>query len=103
VNGKPLHGPSAEARNVFQSPVLLPWRTVLENVLLPIEFRKLPQPTTARVRSISCRWSAFRTSPGRFPYELSGGMQQRAAIVRALVQDPRPFVDGRTVRRRSTP
>src|SRR5277367_3730958 len=41
LNGNPLHGPSPEAAVVFQSPVLLPWRTVLENVLLPIEFRKL--------------------------------------------------------------
>ena len=40
-NGKPLRGPSPEAAVVFQSPVLLPWRTVIENVLLPIEFRKL--------------------------------------------------------------
>ena len=43
LNGMPLHGPSNEAAVVFQSPVLLPWRTVLENVLLPIEFRKLPR------------------------------------------------------------
>src|SRR5476651_2459985 len=42
LNGKPLRGPSPEAAIVFQSPVLLPWRTVLDNVLLPIEFRKLP-------------------------------------------------------------
>ena len=41
LNGKPLRGPSSEAAVVFQSPVLLPWRTVLDNVLLPIEFRHL--------------------------------------------------------------
>src|SRR5687768_4050243 len=42
LNGKPLRGPTPQAAVVFQSPVLLPWRTVLDNVLLPIEFRKLP-------------------------------------------------------------
>jgi len=42
LNGKPLRGPTPQAAVVFQAPVLLPWRTVLDNVLLPIEFRKLP-------------------------------------------------------------
>src|SRR5207248_11253988 len=42
LNGKPLRGATREAAVVFQSPVLLPWRTVLDNVLLPIEFRRLP-------------------------------------------------------------
>ncbi len=89
LNGKPLRGPSPEAAVVFQSPVLLPWRTVLDNVLLPIEFRKLP---TAKYRDSALdllQMVGLRDFAARFPYELSGGMQQRAAIVRALVQDPR--------------
>jgi NitT/TauT family transport system ATP-binding protein len=85
----PLRGPTREAAVVFQSPVLLPWRTVLDNVLLPIEFRRLPM---ARYRASAVRLldmvglSEFAL---RYPFELSGGMQQRVAIARALVQDPR--------------
>ena len=89
VNGKPLHGPSPEAAMVFQSPVLLPWRTVLDNVLLPIEFRKLPVADFRQSALDLLRMVGLQDFANRFPYELSGGMQQRAAIVRALVQDPR--------------
>ena len=89
VNGKCLRGPSAEAAVVFQSPVLLPWRTVVDNVLLPIEFRKL-EIAAYRERALDLLQTVgLREFAQRFPYELSGGMQQRAAIVRALVQDPR--------------
>ena len=89
VNGNRLRGPSAEAAVVFQSPVLLPWRTVVDNVLLPIEFRKL-EIAAYRERALDLLQTVgLREFARRFPYELSGGMQQRAAIVRALVQDPR--------------
>ena len=81
VRGEPLRGPGAKVAVVFQQPVLLPWRTILENVLLPIEFRELP---VARFRERAC---ALLDSVGlgdfmhRHPHELSGGMQQRASIV----------------------
>lgn len=89
LNGKPLRGPSPEAAMVFQSPVLLPWRTVLENVLLPIEFRNLAKPAY-RVHALDLlAMVGLKDFAQRYPYELSGGMQQRAALVRALVQDPR--------------
>jgi NitT/TauT family transport system ATP-binding protein len=74
---------------VFQSPVLLPWRTIAENVMLPIEFRRLPLADyRARAHELleTVGLSGFAD---RYPHELSGGMQQRAAIIRALVQDPR--------------
>ena len=89
LNGRPLCGPSPEAAVVFQSPVLLPWRTVLDNVLLPIEFRGLAR---SRYRSSAVElleMVGLRDFAQRYPFELSGGMQQRAALVRALVQDPR--------------
>ncbi len=89
VNGKPLRGPSPEAAVVFQSPVLLPWRTVLENVLLPIEFRKLPRSRYQQSALDLLELVGLRDFARRYPFELSGGMQQRVAIVRALVQDPR--------------
>jgi NitT/TauT family transport system ATP-binding protein len=89
LNGKPLRGPSPDAAVVFQSPVLLPWRTVLDNVLLPIEFRKL-QLSDYRQHALELlRTVGLQEFAQRYPFELSGGMQQRAAIVRALVQDPR--------------
>ena len=89
LNGKPLRGPSPDAAVVFQSPVLLPWRTVLDNVLLPIEFRKL-QLSDYRQHALELlHMVGLQEFAQRYPFELSGGMQQRAAIVRALVQDPR--------------
>jgi NitT/TauT family transport system ATP-binding protein len=89
LGGAPLRGPGRESAVVFQSPVLLPWRTILQNVLLPIEFRKLPVEEF-RAKAIDLLTTVgLKEFADRFPYELSGGMQQRAAIVRALVQDPR--------------
>ena len=89
LNGKPLRGPSPEAAMVFQSPVLLPWRTVLENVLLPIEFHKLAKSAYRAHALELLAMVGLADFAQRYPYELSGGMQQRAALVRALVQDPR--------------
>ncbi len=89
LNGKPLRGPTPQAAVVFQSPVLLPWRTVLDNVLLPIEFRKLPMANYRQSATDLLAMVGLSEFAQRYPFELSGGMQQRAAIVRALVQDPR--------------
>ena len=89
LNGKPLRGPTPQAAVVFQSPVLLPWRTVLDNVLLPIEFRKLPMASYRQSAADLLAMVGLSEFAQRYPFELSGGMQQRAAIVRALVQDPR--------------
>ncbi|HEY7243888.1 MAG TPA: ABC transporter ATP-binding protein [Xanthobacteraceae bacterium] len=88
LNGKPLRGPTREAAVVFQSPVLLPWRTVLDNVLLPIEFRKLPMGSYRQSAAELLQMVHLSEFAQRYPHELSGGMQQRVAIVRALVQDP---------------
>jgi NitT/TauT family transport system ATP-binding protein len=89
LNGKPLRGPTPQAAVVFQSPVLLPWRTVLDNVLLPIEFRKLPMTSYRQKAADLLAMVGLSEFAKRYPFELSGGMQQRTAIVRALVQDPR--------------
>jgi NitT/TauT family transport system ATP-binding protein len=89
LNGRPLCGPSPEAAVVFQSPVLLPWRTVLDNVLLPIEFRGLGKSRYRASALELLEMVGLREFAQRYPFELSGGMQQRAALVRALVQDPR--------------
>ena len=89
LNGTPLRGPTPEAAVVFQSPVLLPWRTLIDNVLLPIEFRKLPMASYRQTAADLLAMVGLTEFAQRYPFELSGGMQQRAAIVRALVQDPR--------------
>lgn len=73
---------------VFQSPVLLPWRTIIENVLFPSEVFKsdMDQARAKALELLSMvKLEGFES---RYPHELSGGMQQRAAIVRALVHEP---------------
>ena len=89
LNGKPLRGPTPQAAVVFQSPVLLPWRTLLDNVLLPIEFRKLSMASYRQSAADLLEMVGLSDFTQRYPFELSGGMQQRVALVRALVQDPR--------------
>ena len=74
---------------VFQQPLLLKWRKVIDNVLLPAEILGLPiSECRERARHLlhMVGLSGFETS---FPYELSGGMQQRAAIARSLIHDPK--------------
>jgi NitT/TauT family transport system ATP-binding protein len=74
---------------VFQQPLLLKWRTILENVLLPAEILGLPMKAS-RERALSLLgFVGLGGFENRRPYELSGGMQQRAAIARALVHDPK--------------
>lgn len=89
LGGSPIREPSRDVGVVFQAPVLLPWRTILENVLFPLEIRT-GQPKKYRDRAMDLlEMAGLRGFDGRYPHELSGGMQQRAGIVRALVQDPK--------------
>lgn len=86
--GKSISGPVEDIGMVFQQPTLLPWRNVLDNVLLPVELvggnrdRYIDQ---ARELLATVGLSGFES---RFPAELSGGMQQRVGICRALVRQP---------------
>ena len=74
---------------VFQQSLLLKWRRILENVLLPAEILGLP-PKASRERGLELlRMVGLEGSEHKYPYELSGGMQQRAAIARALIHDPK--------------
>jgi NitT/TauT family transport system ATP-binding protein len=87
-DGVALSQPPRDIGMVFQEAVLLQWRTVLDNVLLPAEILGLDK-ASARARAMQLLGlvglSGFEN---RFPRELSGGMQQRAAICRALIHDP---------------
>jgi NitT/TauT family transport system ATP-binding protein len=88
MRGKSLSGPSRELGVVFQAPVLLPWRTVLQNVMVPVEIQKRDRAAfEARARQLIAMvgLSGFES---KYPSELSGGMQQRVGICRALVHDP---------------
>ena len=88
IGETPVRGPRREIGVVFQSPVLLPWRTVLANVLLPVEILRLPsRPAEARARELlsMVKLDGFLD---RLPRELSGGMRQRVSICRALIHDP---------------
>ena len=81
--------PSRDIGMVFQQALLLKWRRVLENVLLPAEILGLPmRESRERARDLLAM-VGLSGSEWKYPYELSGGMQQRAAIARALVHDPK--------------
>ena len=81
--------PSRDIGMVFQQPLLLKWRRVLDNVLLPAEILGLPlAESRARARDLLAL-VGLAGSEDKYPYELSGGMQQRASIARALVHDPK--------------
>lgn len=87
--GQRITGPPPDIGMVFQRPVLLPWRSSLENVLLPIEFLgKDTRGLRARAREL-LKLVGLEDFERRYPYELSGGMQQRVAISRALIHDPK--------------
>ncbi|NVH73611.1 ABC transporter ATP-binding protein [Paraburkholderia sp. JPY432] len=88
LSGIPIAGTRRDIGVVFQSPVLFPWRTVLDNVLLPVDVQRLGRDELmARARNL-LSLVGLHGFEKRYPRELSGGMQQRVAIVRALVHDP---------------
>jgi NitT/TauT family transport system ATP-binding protein len=73
---------------VFQAPVLLKWRSVLGNILLPVEFAKLDLPSHLDKARALINLVGLTGFEEMFPHQLSGGMQQRASLCRALVTDP---------------
>jgi NitT/TauT family transport system ATP-binding protein len=88
LNGRPVSGPQTDLGIVFQSPVLLDWRNVIDNVLVQLELRDIdPEPYRARANELLDKVGLLEFSD-RLPRELSGGMRQRTAIVRGLIHDP---------------
>ena len=96
VGGTKVTGPLKIAGMAFQAPNLLPWRRTLENILLPLE---IVEPHRRRLRSereaYIAKVEALLAQVGlegmgvKYPWELSGGMQQRASLCRALIHEPR--------------
>jgi NitT/TauT family transport system ATP-binding protein len=95
VSGREVAGPLSIVGMAFQNPTLLPWRTTLDNVMLPLE---IVQPHCGRLRRERTAYETkardllelvgLKGFEQRFPWELSGGMQQRASLCRALIHDP---------------
>ena len=95
VSGRTVTGPLSIVGMAFQNPTLLPWRTALDNVMLPLEIVK---PHAGRLRRERATYEAKARDllklvglsgfESKFPWELSGGMQQRVSLCRALIHDP---------------
>jgi NitT/TauT family transport system ATP-binding protein len=88
-SGTHAFDPARDVGMVFQAPVLLKWRRILDNVLLPAEILGLPTAASRERARDLLALVGLAGCENKYPYELSGGMQQRAAIARALVHDPK--------------
>jgi NitT/TauT family transport system ATP-binding protein len=89
VDGNKVTEPHGDVGIVFQNALLLPWRNILSNVMLPIDMKKLPREKfLARAKQL-LKMVGLAGFEKKLPWQLSGGMQQRASICRALVHDPK--------------
>lgn len=89
LDGAPLREPSEKNGFVFQQPNLLPWRTILQNVTLPLSLRKNMSPSQVKERGMQMlERMGLADFANHAPAQLSGGMQQRAGIARALITEP---------------
>jgi len=88
VLGSRVKGPRPEVSLMFQRSALLPWRSVIDNVMLPVEILGLDRKRHRARAEELLALAGLEGFEGRRPYELSGGMQQRVSLCRALVHDP---------------
>jgi NitT/TauT family transport system ATP-binding protein len=88
VGGNVVDRPQTDVGIVFQDAIMLDWRTVLANVMLQIEIRRMDRAKFEPVAATLLRQTGLEGFENKKPYELSGGMRQRVSICRALVHDP---------------
>jgi NitT/TauT family transport system ATP-binding protein len=88
-DGEALRGPRSDAGVVFQQALLLPWNTVLDNVLLSPHLKNDRSEKTRRSAEELLAFMGLADFTRKYPFELSGGMQQRVAICRALMREPK--------------
>jgi NitT/TauT family transport system ATP-binding protein len=86
--GERLRGPKQEVGIVFQKANLMPWRTVLQNILLPLQIQDVPVSVAAARAKVMVDLVGLNGFEESLPRDLSGGMAQRVAIARALIHDP---------------
>ena len=89
LEGKKIEKPDAERGMVFQQYTLLPWRTVLGNVAFGLEIKGAPKEERNEIAKKFIKMIGLEGFEDSYPYELSGGMQQRVAIARTLANDPK--------------
>ncbi|HIQ38899.1 MAG TPA: ABC transporter ATP-binding protein [Methanothermococcus okinawensis] len=89
MEGRRIEGPGAERGLVFQQYTLLPWRNVLDNVAFGLEIRGMPKKERYEIAKRFIKMIGLEGFEEAYPYELSGGMQQRVAIARTLANDPK--------------
>ncbi len=88
VDGRPIREPPPDMAIVFQRDILLDWRRVIDNILLPIDFRRQRNSAWVDKANTLLGQMGIGATGDRFPWQLSGGQRQRVAICRALIQDP---------------
>jgi NitT/TauT family transport system ATP-binding protein len=88
IDGKQVRSPGPDRAVVFQSFALLPWRTVLANVEFSLELRQTPKEKRAAIARDYLKRVGLSDFENHYPHELSGGMQQRAGLARALAVNP---------------